>query len=153
MKAIVKTSQEAGVFEVKEVPVPKPGRGEILVQVKAASLCYTDVAILNDKYKGRRPVPIPIIMGHEGTGGGLPIGRRGGITLRWGTASVWKCVYGCGACVNCLNGNSNMCGNWRHIGITYDGIFAEYVVVPPAPPTSSRIMSPLSTPPVLNRSA
>ena len=60
MKAIVKTSPEAGVFEVKEVPVPKPGRGEVLVQVKAASLCYTDVAILNNKYKGRRPVPIPI---------------------------------------------------------------------------------------------
>jgi len=62
MKAIVKTSQEAGVFEVKEVPKPKPGRGEILVQVKAASLCYTDVSILNNKYKGRRPVPIPIVM-------------------------------------------------------------------------------------------
>jgi len=59
MKAIVKTSQEAGVFEVKDVPTPKPGRGEILVQVKAASLCYTDVAILNNKYKGRRPVSHP----------------------------------------------------------------------------------------------
>jgi len=43
MKAIVKTSQEAGVFEVKEMPTPKPERGEVLVRVKAASLCYTDV--------------------------------------------------------------------------------------------------------------
>jgi threonine dehydrogenase-like Zn-dependent dehydrogenase len=39
-------------------------------------------------------------------------------------------LYGCGSCINCLNGSSNMCANWRHIGITYNGIFAEYVVVP-----------------------
>jgi hypothetical protein len=63
MKAIVKTSQEAGVFEVKEVPKPKPGRGEVLIQVKAASLCYTDVAILNNKYKGRRLSPSPSLWG------------------------------------------------------------------------------------------
>ena len=129
MKAIVKTSQKAGAFEVKEVPTPKPARGEVLVQVKAASLCYTDVAILNNKYKGRRPVPIPIIMGHEGTGvvsilgegvNNVSVGDRVGVEV----------LYGCGFCTNCMNGNSNMCTDWRHIGITYDGIFAEYVVVP-----------------------
>ena len=129
MKAIVKTSQEAGVFEVKEVPTPKPGRGEIMVQVKAASLCYTDVAILNNKYKGRRPVPIPIIMGHEGTGVIYELGE-GVENVSVGDRVGLEVLYGCGACVNCLNGNSNMCANWRHIGITYNGIFAEYVVVP-----------------------
>ncbi|MDP1993169.1 MAG: alcohol dehydrogenase catalytic domain-containing protein [Syntrophales bacterium] len=115
MKAIVKTSQEAGIFEVKEVPVPKPGRGEIMVQVKAASLCYTDVAILNNKYKGRRPVPIPIVMGHEGTGVVYELGE-GVENVSVGDRVGLEVVYGCGACVNCLNGNSNMCGNWRHIG-------------------------------------
>lgn len=129
MKAIVKTSQEAGAFEVKEVPVPKPGRGEILVQVKAASLCYTDVAILNNKYKGRRPVPIPIIMGHEGTGVVASLGE-GVDNVSAGDRVGLEVVYGCGYCINCLNGNGNMCPNWRHIGITYDGIFADYVVVP-----------------------
>src|SRR5512137_978274 len=129
MKAIVKTSQEAGVFELKEVPKPKPGRGEVLVQVKAASLCYTDVAILNNKYKGRRPVPIPIIMGHEGTGIIAALGE-GVDTVSVGDRVGLEVLYGCGSCINCLNGNSNMCANWRHIGITYNGIFAEYVVVP-----------------------
>src|SRR4030043_998619 len=129
MKAIVKTSQEAGVFEVKEVPTPKPGRGEVLVQVKAASLCYTDVAILNNKYKGRRPVPIPIIMGHEGTGVVSVLGEgvdNVSVVDRVGVEVLYGCVF----CINCINGNSNMCANWRHIGITYNGIFAEYVVVP-----------------------
>ena len=129
MKAIVKTSQEAGVFEVKEVPTPKPGRGEIMVQVKAASLCYTDVAILNNKYKGRRPVPIPIIMGHEGTGVIYELGE-GVENVSVGDRVGLEVLYGCGSCINCLNGSSNMCANWRHIGITYNGIFAEYVVVP-----------------------
>jgi len=129
MKAIVKTSEEAGVFEVKEVPTPKPGRGEVMVRVKAASLCYTDVAILNNKYKGRRPVPIPIIMGHEGTGVIQELGE-GVENCAVGDRVGLEVLYGCGACINCLNGNSNMCANWRHIGITYNGIFAEYVVVP-----------------------
>ena len=129
MKAIVKTSQEAGVFEVKEMPTPKPDRGEVLVQVKAASLCYTDVAILNNKYKGRRPVPIPIIMGHEGTGVVSALGE-GVDNVSVGDRVGVEVLYGCGSCINCLNGNSNMCANWRHIGITYNGIFAEYVVVP-----------------------
>jgi threonine dehydrogenase-like Zn-dependent dehydrogenase len=129
MKAIVKTSPEAGVFEVKEMPCPSPGRGEVLVRVKAASLCYTDVAILNNKYKGRRPVPIPMIMGHEGTGVIHELGE-GVENVAVGDRVGLEVVYGCGACTNCLNGNSNMCGNWRHIGITYNGIFAEYVVVP-----------------------
>lgn len=129
MKAIVKTSSEAGVFEVKDMPVPKPGRGEVLVRVKAASLCYTDVAILNNKYKGRKPVPIPMIMGHEGTGVIHELGE-GVDNVAVGDRVGLEVVYGCGSCINCLNGNSNMCGNWRHIGITYNGIFAEYVVVP-----------------------
>jgi threonine dehydrogenase-like Zn-dependent dehydrogenase len=129
MKAIVKTSQEAGVFEVKEMPTPKPDRGEVLVQVKAASLCYTDVAILNNKYKGRRPVPIPIIMGHEGTGVIAALGE-GVDNVSVGDRVGVEVLYGCGFCTNCINGNSNMCANWRHIGITYNGIFAEYVVVP-----------------------
>ena len=98
MKAIVKTSQEVGVFEVKEVPTPKPGRGEVMVQVKAASLCYTDVAILNNKYKGRRPVPIPIIMGHEGTGVVYELGE-GVENVSVGDRVGLEVVYGCGACV------------------------------------------------------
>ncbi|MCX8117052.1 MAG: alcohol dehydrogenase catalytic domain-containing protein [Desulfobacterota bacterium] len=129
MKALVKTAPEAGAFEVKEVPMPKPGLGEILVEVKAASLCYTDVAILENKYKGRKPVPIPIVLGHEGAGVVAALGE-GVENVSVGDRVGMEAVYGCGICVNCLNGNTNMCPNWRHVGITYDGVFAEYVVVP-----------------------
>ncbi|MBP1740961.1 MAG: L-threonine 3-dehydrogenase [Deltaproteobacteria bacterium] len=65
MKAIVKATQEAGSLEVKEVPTPKPGPRDVLVKIKATGFCYTDISILNNKYKGRKPVPIPVILGHE----------------------------------------------------------------------------------------
>ena len=68
MKAIVKTDQAAGSFAVKDIPVPKPTQSEVLVQIKATGVCYTDMSILNGQYKGRKPVPIPMVMGHEGAG-------------------------------------------------------------------------------------
>ena len=63
MKAIVKAKEDAGAMEVRELPVPAPGPGEVLVKMKGAGICYSDVMILNNKYKGRVPVPIPMIMG------------------------------------------------------------------------------------------
>ncbi|NWF93834.1 MAG: alcohol dehydrogenase catalytic domain-containing protein [Syntrophaceae bacterium] len=129
MKAIIKASQEAGSLEVKELPVPKPGPGEILVQMKAAGICYSDVMILTNKYKGRVPVPIPLIMGHEGAGVVAEVGQGVG-HVKPGDRVGLNPLWGCGQCVNCLNGFPNMCMQWRHLGITCDGTFAEYRVVP-----------------------
>ena len=68
MKAIVKVSEEAGAVEVRDLPMPEPGPGEVLVKMGASGICYSDVMILKNMYKGRVPVPIPMIMGHEGAG-------------------------------------------------------------------------------------
>ena len=76
MKAIVKTSTEAMAYAVKDVPAPKPGAGQVLIRVKATGLCYTDMSILKGEYKGRKPVPIPVIMGHEASGVVAEVGRR-----------------------------------------------------------------------------
>src|SRR4030042_2369155 len=78
MKAIVKSREEAGAIEVKEVPMPEPGPGEVLVKMGAAGICYSDVMILKNIYKGRVPVPIPMIMGHEGAGFVAGVGEGGG---------------------------------------------------------------------------
>jgi len=129
MKAIMKTTQEAGSLEVKELPTPKPGRGEVLVKMKAAGICYSDVMILTNKYKGRVPVPIPLIMGHEGAGVVAEAGE-GVEHVKAGDKVGLNPLWGCGQCVNCLNGYPNMCMQWRHLGITCDGTFAEYRVLP-----------------------
>ncbi len=129
MKAIVKTEQTAGSFAVNDIPVPKPKPAEVLIQVKATGLCYTDMSILNGDYKGRKPVPIPVVMGHEGAGVVADIGEEVS-TLEIGQRVGFEALSGCGKCYNCRTGNKNMCTDWNHLGITYDGTFAEFVLVP-----------------------
>ena len=129
MKAIIKATQEAGSLEVKELPIPKPGKGEVLVKMKAAGICYSDVMILTNNYKGRVPVPIPMIMGHEGAGVVAEVGE-GVDHFKAGDKVGVNPLWGCGQCTNCMNGYPNMCMEWRHLGITCDGTFAEYRAVP-----------------------
>ena len=50
MKAIIKATDEAGSLRVTDMPKPKPGPGQILVQIKATGICYTDVSILNNLF-------------------------------------------------------------------------------------------------------
>jgi len=127
MKAIVKTEQTAGSYAVKDMPAPKPGAVEALIRIKATGLCYTDMSILKGEYKGRKPVPIPLIMGHEAAGVVAEVGA-GVSTLRVGQRVGFEVLSGCGKCFNCRAGNKNMCTDWNHLGITCDGTFAEYVV-------------------------
>src|SRR5512138_1718369 len=129
MKAIVKVREEAGAMEVRELLIPEPRPGEVLVKLRAAGICFSDVMILNNKYKGRVPVPIPMIMGHEGAGEVAEVGK-GVRHVKAGDKVGLNPLWGCGQCVNCLNGQPNMCGTWRHLGITCDGTFAEYRAVP-----------------------
>jgi threonine dehydrogenase-like Zn-dependent dehydrogenase len=129
MKAIVKTDEQAGAYAVLDMPVPTPEAGEVLVQVKATGLCYTDVSILNGEYKGRKPVPIPVIMGHEAAGIVAAVGPEVS-TVRPGQRIGFEVLSGCGKCRNCRLGYKNMCTDWNHLGITCHGTFAEYAVVP-----------------------
>jgi 2-desacetyl-2-hydroxyethyl bacteriochlorophyllide A dehydrogenase len=129
MKAIIKADAEAGSLKVAEVEKPEAGPGEVLVRVRAAGLCNSDVSILNNKYKGRTPVPIPLIMGHEGAGeiAGTGSDVKG---LDIGDRVAMEAISGCGSCYQCKSGFKNLCSNWSHIGITRSGVFAEYISVP-----------------------
>jgi threonine dehydrogenase-like Zn-dependent dehydrogenase len=129
MRAIMKVSADANSLEVCELPTPQPARGEVLVAMKRAGICYTDAMVLTNRYQGRVSVPFPLILGHEGVGivadvgddvDGVAPGDRVGLNPLWG----------CGRCENCRNGYPNMCRQWRHLGLTRDGTFAEYRVVP-----------------------
>ena len=129
MKAIVKVRDEAGAVEVRDLPMPEPGPGEILVKMGASGICYSDVMIYKGLYKGRSPLPFPLIMGHEGAGVVSKLGQ--GVTnLKEGDKVSMNPIWGCGQCGNCLDGSPNHCTSWTHLGITRDGTFAEYLVVP-----------------------
>lgn len=128
MKALVKYSETEGAYELREIEVPKPGAGEVLIQMKATAICGTDIQLLSGKYIGKKPVPIPIIPGHEGTGIIEDVGKDVNC-FKIGDRVVFEPLKGCGHCLDCKLGNKNMCYDWEHLGLICDGTFAEYIVV------------------------
>ncbi|MGI6777410.1 MAG: zinc-dependent alcohol dehydrogenase [Acetivibrionales bacterium] len=129
MKALVKCSDGPEEIKYKEVPKPELECEKVLVKVKSAAICHTDVMIINNEYKGRKPVPIPLILGHEGAGIVEETYSKNSI-FKAGDRVAFEPLSGCRKCNNCKNGYTNMCTDWDHIGITCDGVFAEYVTIP-----------------------
>ena len=132
MRALVKTAPGVGNLEVLETDPPVPGPGDALVRIGPSGLCGTDLLLHDGVYRGRnRPVPSPLIVGHEASGEVVELGPG----ARWpspGTRVGIEAVTGCGRCHHCLRGNYNLCQDWHHIGLTCAGVLAELVVVPAA---------------------
>ncbi|TFG90351.1 MAG: L-threonine 3-dehydrogenase, partial [Candidatus Atribacteria bacterium] len=98
MKALVKFGEAEGAYEVKEVDVPKVGTCDVLVQMKATAICGTDISLLENRYKGKKPVPIPIIPGHEGVGIVADIGKEVK-NFKVGDRVAFEALQGCGHCI------------------------------------------------------
>jgi 2-desacetyl-2-hydroxyethyl bacteriochlorophyllide A dehydrogenase len=130
VRALIKTAPGAGNLELLDTATPAPGPGEALVRVGPSGLCGTDLLLLDGVYRGRkRPVPAPLIVGHEASGQVIDLGP--GTT--WpppGTRVGIEAVTGCGRCFHCVRGSYNLCQDWHHIGLTRAGVLAEFVVVP-----------------------
>ncbi|MFN8476013.1 MAG: alcohol dehydrogenase catalytic domain-containing protein [Anaerolineae bacterium] len=124
MLAVVKTAPGPG-FELRYIPVPAPGPGQVLIRVQRVGICGSDLPI----FSGARPVPIPLIPGHE-IGG--TIAQFGGGVTGWavGDRVAVSIVCNCGACPSCMLGHESLCDSVWEIGIHSDGGFAEYVAVP-----------------------
>jgi threonine 3-dehydrogenase len=128
MQAIVKEKRAPGLT-VKSVPKPTPGPGEVLIAVRHAGVCGTDLHIADwDQWAQGRIRP-PIVVGHEFAGEiqGLGDGVTG---LRVGQLVTAEGHIVCGHCLQCRTGNSHICKNTRIIGVDRDGAFAEYIVMP-----------------------
>lgn len=111
-----------------------PGRGEAVIQVRAAGLCGTDYRIWN----GDRAVRYPRVMGHEFMGSVVAVGP-GVETVSVGQTVTVEPNYSCGECPLCREGNRNLCLSRTAVGIDVDGGFAQQARVPagccwPAPP-------------------
>jgi len=130
--ALIKTAPGAGNLQILEIERPVPGPGEALVRVGLSGLCGTDLLVYDDLYRGRnRPVPSPLILGHEASGEVVELGP-GTTGPRPGTRVGIEAVTGCGHCHHCLRGWYNLCQDWHHIGLTRAGVLAEFAVVPTA---------------------
>jgi len=62
MKALVKYSETEGAYELREIEVPKPGAGEVLIQMKATAICGTDIQLLSGKYIGKNLFLFPLFL-------------------------------------------------------------------------------------------
>ena len=126
MQALVKTARGRGHVELKDMPVPEPGHGEVLIRVKAAGVCATDVHIQEDRF----PNTPPMIMGHEFAGEVVKAGP-GVAGIGPGDPVVSENnPFACATCRICQLGYPNMCPQKRAMGIHSDGCFADYVRLP-----------------------
>lgn len=129
MKAAVKFDSGPGNFTIKDVPVPSTGDNDVLIEVKKAAVCGADGMLYDWTYKGRFPVKTPRTLGHECSGIVVEKGKDvGGFEI--GDRVTAESIIGCGQCYYCLRGMGNMCPSWDHLGITMDGTFAQYILVP-----------------------
>jgi L-iditol 2-dehydrogenase len=127
LKAVVKSRPEPGV-EVMDVSIPEVAEDEVLIKVKAAAICGSDLGIYNytPAYSGMR---LPVVMGHEFAGEIVETGKLvEGYTA--GERVLSESVKACGECGFCRMGMSNLCDGSTLFGIHADGGFAEYVAVP-----------------------
>lgn len=114
-------------YEVAEVPIPIIKEDEVLVKVGAASICHSDLDIIDGIR--RHYVSFPVITGHEFAGTIAEVGKCVE-NVNIGDRVVCECIVWCGVCRNCRFGLTSMCLNVSKLGTMENGGFAEYAAVP-----------------------
>jgi len=128
MKALVKSRPEPGLW-LEEVPVPEIGINDVLVRVKKASICGTDVHILNWDAWAARTIPVPMVIGHEFVGEIVEVGSNV-VDFFPGQLVSGEGHVVCGRCRNCLAGRRHLCAHTSGVGVNRPGAFAEYIALP-----------------------
>lgn len=133
----------APLAEIDE-PTPQPSGTQVLIKVKAAGVCHSDLHIWEGGYDlghGRKPlslrdrgVSLPRTMGHETVGEIVAFGPdvteadKGGLKI--GDVALAYPWLGCGTCATCLAGDENMCLKSNALGVFCDGGYSDYMLVP-----------------------
>jgi L-iditol 2-dehydrogenase len=126
MKAVVKYGKGKGLIEIREVPEPKMKDDEVLIEVKAVSVCGSDLHIYHDAH----PYWPPVILGHEFSGVIIDVGKE---VKGWkaGDRIVSETRIGsCGTCYMCQSGYPQVCEQKRPYGIGVNGAYTKYVAGP-----------------------
>ncbi|RLE89834.1 MAG: threonine dehydrogenase [Thermoprotei archaeon] len=119
-----------GCLRVVDIETPKPGPGEVLIEVKASTICPTDLR----KYLGHTSITFPIILGHEFSGIVTELGEGVNNVAPQDRVTVFP-IYSCGTCRYCREERYNLCnklsgiGGAVELGKKLNGSFAEYIVV------------------------
>ena len=113
-------------LEERDLPLPVPAAGEVVVEVRAAGICHSDV-----HYRAGAPCPkiLPRTLGHEIAGVVSAVGLEV-VSLRAGDRVAVNYVLHCGECALCRAGRENYCPSVGMIGSSRDGGYADHVLVP-----------------------
>lgn len=121
--------------ELREVPVPEPGPGEVLLKVAGAGACHSDLHMFEWE-AGTVPYELPLTIGHENAGWVEAVGAG---VEGWapGDAAAVCGPWGCGRCRQCVRGRETLCERRGRFGVKggglgHDGGMAEYMLVPDA---------------------
>lgn len=126
MKAVVKYLRGEGNVELRELDEPRPAPGQVLVEVKAAGVCGSDLHIYHDDIQ-INIVP-PVVMGHEFAGVIVEVGKDVTGYQIGDRVTCETTAEACGTCLHCRTGHSNMCVTRKVVGYAFDGCFARYCV-------------------------
>ncbi len=128
MKALVKSKREPGLW-LEDVPEPTIGINDVLIRVRRAGICGTDLHIYNWDEWAQRTIPVPMVIGHEfvgeivETGSNVSDFHRGDVVTGEGHVV-------CGRCRNCLAGRRHLCAHTMGVGVNRPGAFADYIALP-----------------------
>ncbi len=110
---------------LRDLPVPEPGPGHVLLRVHACGVCRTDLHIVD----GELPDPkLPLVLGHQIVGEVVRVGAGATRFVPGQRVGVPWLGWTCGECKYCRSGRENLCDRARFTGYTLDGGYAEYTV-------------------------
>jgi propanol-preferring alcohol dehydrogenase len=110
---------------LRDVPVPRPGAGQVLVRVAACAVCRTDLHVLDGELAEPK---VPLIPGHEIVGRIAEVGEGVGHLSAGDRVGIPWLGWTCGECRYCRSGQENLCDRARFTGYTIDGGYAEFTV-------------------------
>jgi threonine 3-dehydrogenase len=128
LRALVKAKAEPGIW-MQDVPVPEIGPNDVLIKVRKASICGTDIHIWNWDAWSQKTIKVPMVIGHEFMGEIAKLGAE--VTgFQVGDRVSGEGHITCGHCRNCRAGKRHLCRNTVGLGVNRQGCFAEYVSLP-----------------------
>jgi threonine 3-dehydrogenase len=128
MKALVKQQAAPGIW-LEEIPEPKVGHNDVLIEIAKTAICGTDMHIYNWDAWAQKTIPVPMAVGHEYCGRIVEVGSevKG---LKPGDRVSGEGHITCGYCRNCRAGRRHLCKNTVGVGVNRPGAFAEYLAIP-----------------------
>ena len=128
MQALVKRHAKPGLW-LEEVPEPKVGVNDVLIEIDRTGICGTDLHIYDWDAWAQRTIPIPMVVGHEFVGKVVDVGSNV-VDFHPGEIVSGEGHVVCGRCRNCLAGRRHLCAKTEGVGVNRPGAFAERLALP-----------------------